>query len=107
MGEENRESSGSGTAMAVIGIVAAVTIFLCCGGFVFGLGSLVYFGSEVDVEVIEAPPMPQAPMEMQFPKMPAEGPFVPPPESLPSTSPPLDSKSELESPPGTTTDDGK
>jgi type II secretory pathway component PulJ len=38
MGEENRGSSGGGTALLVIGIVAVLSLVLCCGGLTVGAG---------------------------------------------------------------------
>ena len=53
MGEENRGSSGSGTVLLVIGIVAVVLLIPCCG-LVAGVGFLMFRASAVQSEIMEA-----------------------------------------------------
>lgn len=53
MGEENRGSSGSGTVLLVIGIVAVVLLIPCCG-LVAGVGLLMFRANAVQSEIMEA-----------------------------------------------------
>ena len=63
MGEENRGSSGGGTAMMVVAILGGLLVFGCCGGaVVLGLGgSLVWVRSAQEVQMQP----PHAPMPVQ------------------------------------------
>lgn len=53
MGEENRGSSGSGTVLLVIGIVAVVLLISCCG-LVAGVGLLMFSAREAQTEMMRA-----------------------------------------------------
>ena len=50
MGEDNRGSSGSSTAMIVIAILGGVLLVACCGGVVLVGGSLFVYRSARDME---------------------------------------------------------
>ena len=43
MGDENRDSSGSNTAMIVVAVLVGILLFGCCGGVVI-LGAGAVFG---------------------------------------------------------------
>src|SRR5436190_8188886 len=68
MGEENRGSSGGGTMMIVLAILAGILVLGCCGGVVvIGLGG-TFFWARSDMKVIQDQSMMQpmvAPPEMQ------------------------------------------
>jgi len=58
MGEENRESSGSGTAMIVIAILGGILLLGCCGGIAVVLGGSWFYArsavQEAQIEAMEA-----------------------------------------------------
>ncbi len=107
MGEENRESSGSGTTLLVIGIVAVVLLVPCCGGVVL-LGGGWFFArsaaqemrmEEMEVQDRARQDFEKSSNEMQEAKekirqeiegikFPDAPPDVPPPEIAPVSEPP-------------------
>lgn len=64
MGEENRGSSGGGTALLVIGIVAVLSLVLCCGGLTVGAG-LFWTRSAVHQEMQAVEAQQRAQQDMQ------------------------------------------
>jgi hypothetical protein len=104
MGEENRESSGSGTAMIVIAILGGILLLGCCGGVVVLGGSFFYARLAVNEAAKEAQ---MEAMDMQDQarqnfekasadmeklreeiKVPEPPPIPPPPEIAPVPTPP-------------------
>src|SRR5687768_12355112 len=62
MGEENRGSSGGGTAMIVVAILGGILVVGCCGGVVaVGLGGALFWERSVPMGMQAQPPM-SAPM---------------------------------------------
>src|SRR4051812_38098987 len=64
MGEENRGSSGGGTAMIVVAILGGILLVGCCGGVVaVGLGGALVWNRSVPMSM-QSPPM-SAPLPVQ------------------------------------------
>jgi hypothetical protein len=58
MGEENRGSSGGGTAMMVVAILGGLFVFGCCGGaVVLGLGGGLVWVRSTPVQMQPPPPI--------------------------------------------------
>ena len=103
MGEENRESSGSGTAMIVIAILGGILLLGCCGGVVVG-GSFFYARlavneavNDAQMEAIEAQDQARQNFEKASAEMekmreeiksPEPPPIPLPPETAPVATPP-------------------
>jgi len=57
MGEEDRGSSGGGTMVIVLAILAGILVLGCCGGVVvFGLGFVFWASPSADIQQNVAPP---------------------------------------------------
>ena len=89
MGEENRSSSGSSTAMIVMAILGGILLVGCCGGVVaVGLGGTLLWSRSVPMEMQVAPtaspqmsdePLQVIPDDLSEPIRSDQG-IVPPPE---------------------------
>ena len=101
MGEENRESSGSGTAMIVVAILGGILLLSCCGGIAVALGGTFFYARSAAQEAqMEAMDMQEqarqnfekssADMEKMREeiKSPEAPPVAPPPEIAPVPTPP-------------------
>ena len=104
MGEENRESSGSGTAMIVIAILGGILLLGCCGGVVVLGGSFFYARlavneavNDAQMEAIEAQDQARQNFEKASAEMekmreeiksPEPPPIPLPPETAPVATPP-------------------
>ena len=65
MSEENRGSSGGGTAMIVVAILGGILVVGCCGGVVaVGLGGTLLWHRSAPMDMQAQPPM-SAPMPIQ------------------------------------------
>ena len=102
MGEENRGSSGSSTAMIVIAILGGVLLLVSCGGIAVVGGGVLFYRSARNVEMEvqrSSQEMRKASDEMseklhQEMKLPEAPPNVPLPEIAPGPAPSPEEKKE-------------